>query len=258
LRGDKAPRTQTHWHSQSHTYPGKTLQRIGRTTHRRSHWLLLSLTFILVTFSLPCLSSIDLTQKWQQRGRSSTHSTEPQRLKEDEIYTDLEQQVSFTKLERLSAEEDYTELDRACTDPGRQWAKESYTRHQKIYTDPKRLTARIAYTETKGTGEQANRRSSTLLRAAGRKNQQQIRKNTRSYRGSTPAAEEGRVNITSKRRSHQTKKSRSRNNLQRNVSIPKYKKNLQPKTRGAAPNPEGRRLGEEHPVTLPQLRRGEE
>jgi len=136
-------------------------------------------------------------------------------------------------------------------------AKESYTRQQKIYTNPKWLNAEITHTETKGTGEQANRRSSTLLQAVGGENQQQIRKNTRSYRRSTPTAEERRVDTTNRRRSHQTEKSRSRNNLQRNREYPKIQKEPAAQDKRATLNPEGRRLGEEHPVTLPQLRRGE-
>jgi hypothetical protein len=85
--------------------------------------------------SLPYLPSIDLTQQWQQRGRSSTHSTETQQLHAKEIYTDFEQQVSFTEPVRLTAEEE------------RQLEEKKYTRPQQCYTNPKWKIAGKAYTE---------------------------------------------------------------------------------------------------------------
>jgi hypothetical protein len=92
--------------------------------------------------------------------------------------------------------------------------EERHTEHQKTYIDLKWLTERIAHTETRGAAEQANQRSSTLLQAAEGKHQKQIQKNTWIYRGSTPTAEEGRINIKNRRRPLQAEERRHRKNQQ--------------------------------------------
>ena len=91
--------------------------------------------------SLPYSPSIDLTQKWQQRGRSSTHSTETLRLHAKKIYTDVEQQVSVTEPVRLIAVEE------------RQLEEKKHTRPQQRYTNPKRKIAGKVGTEPRQQAE---------------------------------------------------------------------------------------------------------
>jgi len=150
---------------------------------------------------------------------------------------------------------DYTEPDRSCTDPGRHCAEERYTRHQK--------TKGTAHTETIETGKQENQRSSIPVQAAEGKNQQQIRKNTWFYRGSTPTEEEGRINTKKRCRSHQAKKSRSRTNLHQNCECTVTYKKLVDQGEGSGYQPRGQEdrregRGEQLPTATSKKKRANE